>query len=304
MDCDDGTSPNERGLVYSIDTWADQIIRFVEEVVLGDGDGAGGDGDGGRVTKVHLVGNSVGGHLAVVLAAKRPELFASVCLLNATPVWGLNLPGWSGHLPAPSIPKAIGRYLFDRIRDLGTIETYLENGYANRGAFGEELINQIRNCTNGSGGHAAFASILWSAPATFPSSNKKDGFYSNLSKLDCDVLLIFGKDDPWCKPSFGRRMFTSLCTRDVDGTEHAGAVQRYVELDNVGHCPNHEAPNAVGQVVSRWVHTVRRREDELRLVDGEVQSVPEPWGDILAREVREDDVRLSRIDKLLTRLVS
>jgi len=70
----------------------------------------------------------------------------------------------SGELPAPLVPKIVGRYLFDRMRDLNTIRKFLDNSYANRAAFDEELVQQIRDCTEGSGGHAAFASILWSPP--------------------------------------------------------------------------------------------------------------------------------------------
>lgn len=95
--------------------------------------------DGTR-KRVHLVGNSVGGHLAAYVAVRRPDLISSICLLNPTPVWGLNLPGWSGHLPAPIIPKAIGRVLFDQIRDLKTIERFLEQTYSRRGAITEELV--------------------------------------------------------------------------------------------------------------------------------------------------------------------
>jgi len=132
VDCDDGNSENERGLIYSIDIWAEQIIEFIETIIIPNH---------GENTKVHLIGNSVGGHLSVVLAAKRPDLIKSLCLLNATPVWGLNLKGWSGHLPPPFIPRKIGRFLFDQIRDLGTIEKYLENAYTNRGAFDETLVS-------------------------------------------------------------------------------------------------------------------------------------------------------------------
>jgi len=160
VDCDDGNSENEAGLIYSADCWLDQIVEFIEKVILPEYEG--------QSARVHVVGNSVGGYLGAVLAARRPDLVASLCLLNPTPVWGLNLPGWSGSLPPPAIPRRIGRYLFDRIRDLNTIERYLENAYFSRNAFNEELMNQIRNCTEGKGGHAAFASILWSAPATFP----------------------------------------------------------------------------------------------------------------------------------------
>jgi pimeloyl-ACP methyl ester carboxylesterase len=116
-------------------SWVDQVITFIEEVILPEH-----EIDGIGPKKVHIVGNSVGGHLAAHIANLRPDLVESLCLLNPTPVWGLNLPGWSGHLPAPIIPKAIGRFLFDRIRDLNTIEKYLENAYARSEAFGEELV--------------------------------------------------------------------------------------------------------------------------------------------------------------------
>jgi pimeloyl-ACP methyl ester carboxylesterase len=142
MDCQDGNSENEKNVIYSIDTWADQVVHFIEEVIIPNHRQriAENGADLTSNTKVHLVGNSVGGLIAVLIALKRPELIESICLLNATPVWGLNLPGWSGHLPPPPIPRWIGRYLFDRIRERNTIEKYLLNAYANPSAFGDELV--------------------------------------------------------------------------------------------------------------------------------------------------------------------
>jgi pimeloyl-ACP methyl ester carboxylesterase len=130
-DCKDGFSDNERGLRYSAETWIDQLSKFIEEVILPEHP----DGH-----KVHVVGNSIGGHLAAHLAYQRPDLVESICLLNPTPVWGLNLPGWSGHLPPPKVPKAIGRYLFDKIRDPDIIEKYLDNAYARKEAYNDELV--------------------------------------------------------------------------------------------------------------------------------------------------------------------
>ena len=132
VDCDDGNSPNEKDLIYSADTWVDQLVQFIEDVI---------SPAHGNARTVHIAGNSVGGYLSVALATRRPDLVASLCLMNATPVWGLNLPGWSGRLPPPVLPRRIGRYLFDRIRDLGTIEKYLEAAYVNRKAFDLELVS-------------------------------------------------------------------------------------------------------------------------------------------------------------------
>mmetsp|Transcript_16620 Transcript_16620/g.24929 ORF Transcript_16620/g.24929 Transcript_16620/m.24929 type:complete len:391 (-) Transcript_16620:131-1303(-) len=291
VDCDDGNSENERALIYSIDTWADQVIAFIEEIIRPAHEGR----------KVHLIGNSVGGHLSVVLAAKRPDLIESICLLNATPVWGLNLKGWSGHLPPPMIPRKIGRYLFDKIRDMDTIEKYLENAYATREAFDEKLMKDIRGCTEGKGGHAAFASIMWSAPATFPEGNPQ-GFYDNLSALECDVLLLFGNQDPWCTPAFAKRMFQSL--KERAGTPTAPKpVHRYVAIENCGHCPNHEAPTAVAQIVNRWTGSKDRSRNMLSLLDGEKQIIEEPWATTHVSEVSEDNISLSLMDKIITTFV-
>jgi pimeloyl-ACP methyl ester carboxylesterase len=283
VDCHDGNSKNEEGLQYSADVWIEQIISFLEQVVVGDGEDA---------QKVHLVGNSVGGHLAAIVATRRPDLVATISLLNATPVWGLNLPFWSGELPPPAIPRIIGRYLFDRIRNPNTIEKYLETAYASRDAFGEELKLQIIGCTEGKCGHAAFTSILWSPPAT--TANCKN-FYDVLAKLQCDVLLVFGEDDPWCKPAFAKRMIQSLADRP------SGGCCRYVQLSNVGHCPNHEAPQAVGKAVSAWIGTSDRQSVEL--VSGGKEAFHEKWGDMEATELSADEIKASFVDKLAVKFV-
>mmetsp|Transcript_4650 Transcript_4650/g.8914 ORF Transcript_4650/g.8914 Transcript_4650/m.8914 type:complete len:470 (-) Transcript_4650:29-1438(-) len=297
-DCNDGNSDSEKGLIYSIDTWADQIIAFIEEIILNNDFKNSGD----ESKKIHLIGNSVGGHLSVLLASKRPDLIESICLLNATPVWGLNLFGWSGHLPPPLIPRIIGRYLFDRIRDLGTIEKYLDAAYANRGAFDDTLIQQIRDCTEGKGGHAAFASILYAPPATFPlAPDGSQGFYKNLEMLKCDVMLIFGKEDPWCTPAIAKKMFQSLSSRG------SSAVHRYVELDNVGHCPNHESPTAVGCIANRWMASKDRSQQQLSLWNDQNTRdkwiVDEPWGTVVAKEVNVQDASLTRMEKIIASLV-
>lgn len=61
---------------------------------------------------VYIVGNSLGGYVALYLAASNPQLVKGVTLLNATPFWGF-LPNptrspalarlfpWSGTFPLP-----------------------------------------------------------------------------------------------------------------------------------------------------------------------------------------------------------
>lgn len=148
-------------------------------------------------------------------------------------------------------------------------------------------MHQIRGCTLGNGGHAAFASILWSPPLKV--SGEKD-FQKCLAGIDCDVLLMFGKDDPWCKPAFAKKMLQALKTRTN------GKVQRYIEVENCGHCPNHEAPQAVGSVVTKWVNSRNRHVDNISLVQREKEHFVEDWGATPISERQEDDIELSFLD--------
>jgi hypothetical protein len=128
------------------------------------------------------------------------------------------------------------------MRDRDTITKFLDTTYVNREAwYNTSLPDQVRACTEGPGGHAAFASILWSPPVTVAlpdGSNDQANFYDCLGALQCDVLLCFGRDDPWCKPAFAKRMLNRLQERkcSMDETDQRSITQRYVELSNVGHC--------------------------------------------------------------------
>ncbi|KAJ6385245.1 hypothetical protein OIU77_028433 [Salix suchowensis] len=61
-------------LVFSMDLWQDQVRNFIEEVI----------GE-----PVYVVGNSLGGFVALYFAASNPHLVKGVTLLNATPILGV-----------------------------------------------------------------------------------------------------------------------------------------------------------------------------------------------------------------------
>ena len=291
----------------------DQVVGFVEDVVL----------PASPTGKVHIVGNSVGGHLAAFVAAKisarqqqtqeSDNVIKSLCLLNPTPFWGLNLPGWNGQLPAPFLPKLIGRFLFDQIRNLSNIERFLEAVYVNSNAFSMRLMEQIRDCTMGPGGHAAFASILWSPPISMeiPSSSSSqkqetvNNFYDCLNALEqrsssgstVPILLVFGRDDPWCKPALARRML------------QANKQARYIELSRVGHCPNHEAPVATAHILKAWwsrQHAIKQDMNRPTSLFPRSKRVviQESWGqtDLVEMESHHE-IPLSLADRLTTAII-
>mmetsp|Transcript_23034 Transcript_23034/g.57239 ORF Transcript_23034/g.57239 Transcript_23034/m.57239 type:complete len:94 (-) Transcript_23034:1514-1795(-) len=77
--------------------------------------------------------------------------------------------------------------------------------------------------------------------------------------------------------------------------------QRYVELSGVGHCPNHEAPKAVAQVLTAWL---QQRGDEAGEVTSLVPAggvvVEEEWGKTVMTERAESEIEVTWADRLAT----
>ena len=80
-------------------------------------------------------------------------------------------------------------------------------------------------------------------------------------------------------------------------------VHRYIEIENVGHCPNHEAPQAVANVVKSWVGTKDRRGDQLTLVHADQRVFQEPWGETKMEERQGEDIKLNLVDWLAVTFV-
>ena len=163
-------------------------------------------------------------------------------------------------------------------------------------------MHQIRGCTLGDGGHAAFASIMWSPPVISNSKHNprsSGDFYDCLKNISCDVLLVFGKDDPWCKPSFAKNMMLSLEERNESSANSKGN-HHYIEITNAGHCPNHEAPKAVGHLVKEWVHGGSR---EISRTAASPRTFVEEWGNMEVREKQRDEIEVSLLDKIVTKLL-
>ena len=166
---------------------------------------------------------------------------------------------------------------------------------------------------------------MWSAPASEideegaaddSSPPTPADFYGALENLPADVLLLFGVDDPWCTPLVAKRMHTTLAGRG--GTDGGPmAAQRYVSLDNVGHCPNHEAPTAVAKVLLNWIGASTTSSaqspggdgssssrNEVPLVSGSAEIINEPWGEVSAREVSiEESKNLGIVDRIVSSMV-
>jgi hypothetical protein len=53
-----------------------------------------------------------------------------------------------------------------------------------------------------------------------------------------------GRDDPWVVPIWGQRL------------KRLRPEATYLELAPAGHCPHHEAPTAINNIIQTWVAAV------------------------------------------------
>lgn len=153
--------PWAQELVYSVDTWRDQVHAFIDKVI----------GE-----PVYIVGNSLGGYVGAYAAATNPELVKGLALLNATPFWAFmpnarrypllsKLVPWGGLLPVPIFAKSIIRIWWDFLRNPGTVQKMIELVYADRSVINDKLIRQMLEATDHPASFAAFASIVFAPRA-------------------------------------------------------------------------------------------------------------------------------------------
>lgn len=228
---------------YSLDAWVEQVEHFLENVI--------------PEGSVYVAGNSLGGLTAINLAAKSPSLVRGLILLNATPFWGfvpaLSSPPtssmekfihsvlpWDGTLPAPSWFMRLVTPYWDRFRDFGTIRNLLKLVYVSDEKLDDELVRNIRRPTDNPFASSTFASVLWS-----PKPRRSlDDALNIVREEGTPVALVFGREDPWVTPLWGQRM-----KRLLPGST-------YYEISPSGHCPHHETPEVVNELIRGWVNAL------------------------------------------------
>ncbi|KAM7264783.1 hypothetical protein ACFE04_002466 [Oxalis oulophora] len=227
------TEPWAKELVYSMDLWRDQVQYFVEEVI----------GE-----PVYIVGNSLGGYVALYFAANNPQLVKGVTLLNATPFWGF-LPNpvksprlakifpWAGTFPLPANVRKLTEAIWQKISDPGSIAEILKQVYADHSINIDKVFSRILEITQHPAAAASFASIMC-AP------RGKLTFGETLSRCQTNnvpICLMYGKEDPWVRPMWGFQI-----KRQVPEAP-------YYEISPAGHCPHDEVPEVVNFLLRGWI---------------------------------------------------
>ena len=238
------------GHTYNAEGWVHQLGAFIDEVVHADADANDDDDDDdGRCKRpLYLVGNSLGGYLVAATAARDARRLrgGGVVLLNATPFWGSTavLP-WKGVLPVPRLLRTALTGYWDFFRSEANITNILSLVYARKEALEADshLIRSIREPSDHPHALDAFCSILTS-PALDSNKSLTAAFDAALIELGeyATVVQINGREDPWVVPAWGRR-----------AKRLAPPNHRLVEISPCGHCPHHETPETVNELLTSLI---------------------------------------------------
>uniref|UniRef100_A0A0D9VM02 AB hydrolase-1 domain-containing protein n=1 Tax=Leersia perrieri TaxID=77586 RepID=A0A0D9VM02_9ORYZ len=231
-------------LVYSIDLWRDQVQHFIEEVI----------GE-----PVYIVGNSLGGFVALYLAASCPHLVKGVTLLNATPFWGF-LPNparsprlskifpWAGTFPLPSIVRKLTETVWQKISDPRSIQGILKQVYADHSTDVDNVFSRIMETTQHPAAAASFASMMCAPKGQI-------SFEEALSRCQMQgtpISLMYGREDPWVRPIWGIKVKKQV------------PESPYYEISPAGHCPHDEVPEVINYLLRGWLKNVES-EDSIEI---------------------------------------
>jgi pimeloyl-ACP methyl ester carboxylesterase len=228
--------PDEPDAVrYCFDLWAEQVADFVSDHVQIDG-----------LRPVHLIGNSIGGVVALVAArllTARGRPPAQVILIDCA-TRALDdkrvgeLPAWerSGR---PLIKRLVRQRwllapLFRLLAQPWFVRSVLLQAYPSGANVDDALVKLLVRPANDSGAVESFRGFVnlfddYLAPAL-------------LAELRLPVRMLWGERDPWEDPAEARRW------------QHQFAcIQELRVLEGLGHCPHDEDPDQVNPILLEWL---------------------------------------------------
>jgi pimeloyl-ACP methyl ester carboxylesterase len=217
--------PNET-LAYTFETWGEQVVEFCRQVV----------GE-----PVVLVGNSIGCIVAMQAAVFAPELIQRIALLNCSlrllhERKRQEIP-WHERLSAPLLQRIlsyrpIGHFFFAQIAQPKVVRRLLLQAYSNPATVTPELIDLILAPAQTPGAADVFLAFTAYSQGPLPEDL--------LPQVSCPVLLLWGAADPWEPIAKGKTL------------ADFPAVQQFIPLEGVGHCPQDEAPDRVNPILLEW----------------------------------------------------
>jgi pimeloyl-ACP methyl ester carboxylesterase len=212
---------------YTFETWGQLVVDFCRDVI-------------GEPT--FLIGNSIGCVVALQAAVMAPEPVRGVAMLNCSlrllhDRKRAGLP-WYRRAPAPWFQSLLGwrpfgHFFFSRLARPPVIRKVLTQAYARQEAVTDELIEALYGPSQAEGAADVFLAFVRYSQGPLAEDL--------LPQVQCPVLILWGVDDPWEPVDLGRAYAAYP------------AVEDFIELAGVGHCPQDEAPEQVNPILRDWV---------------------------------------------------
>jgi len=188
-----------------IDTNVKNLARFLADFM-----------DFKKIEKAHLLGNSLGGHVALVYASKHLDRVKSLILTGSSGLYGNTLGG--------SFPK---RGNYDYVKEKVAV-TFYDPKHATK-----VLVDECFDIVNDKGKTVRIISLAKSAI--------RHNMASELPKMDVPVCLIWGKNDTITPPDVAEEFAELLPDADL------------YWVDQCGHAPMMEQPFEFNTQLSKWL---------------------------------------------------
>ncbi|MFK8185600.1 MAG: alpha/beta fold hydrolase [Phormidesmis sp.] len=214
-------------LDYTFETWGQQVIAFCQAVVG---------------TPAFLAANSIGCVVAMQAAVDAPEQVRGVAMLDCSlrllhDRKRQTLP-WYRSAPTPYIQKILGfkpliQLFFAQLAKPKAVKNILRQAYGRKDEVNDELVSLLLEPAFDEGAVDVFLAFIRYSQGPIPEDL--------LPKLSCPALILWGKEDPW-EPIELARVYGDY-----------PAVEDFIELEGVGHCPQDEAPEVVNPILTEWI---------------------------------------------------
>ncbi|MFB9686327.1 alpha/beta fold hydrolase [Amycolatopsis plumensis] len=229
-----GNSEPEKGFDFTLQAHADVVTKHIEAV-------------GGPV---HLFGNSMGGAIALLVAAQKPELVKTLTLISpAVPDLRLDPRRLSDPRMALAYLPLVGARVRAQLAALGPRERaaqVIKLCFADPSRFPESRLDELTE------EHGARAGFAWAAPAMARSTFAIFRAWSTLGKaslwsvaplVKAPTLVVWGRED------------RVISVKRAVRTARAIPRARLLVLPRTGHVAQMERPVVVAKaVLGMWEH--------------------------------------------------
>ena len=177
------------------------------------------------IERAHVVGNSMGGRIAIELGLRNPERVASLGLLCPAvafvkrtyhPVVRLTRPEL-GLLPHRFARDKVAEHFWGLFADPDSIDP----------SMADVVVDEFQRIYASAGGRIAFLTAARNIYLEAPYG--RNGFYGRLSQLEPPTLFVWGSHDRVIPPAFGRHVRRWLPSAEqivLDGCGHVPQVER------------------------------------------------------------------------------